>query len=137
MNNCFIILASGQSKRFKSDKYKQFTVYKNKPLYEHSIHKALDSKLFEHIILVVNNKNLIKKRYPKIVKIVKGGKERSDSSLIAIKYAKKFRPQNILIHDAARPNFSLKLFSSILKKIKYSRAVIPKIDISEIIAKKL
>ena len=127
MNNCFIILASGQSKRFKSDKYKQFTVYKNKPLYEHSIHKALDSKLFEHIILVVNNKNLIKKRYPKIVKIVKGGKERSDSSLIAIKYAKKFRPQNILIHDAARPNFSIKLIKKLIISLKKYKAAVPSI----------
>ena len=58
MNNCFIILAAGQSKRFKSPKHKQFISYKNKPLYEHSIDKAIESKLFKKIILVIRNKNI-------------------------------------------------------------------------------
>ena len=52
MNNYFIILASGQSKRFNSDKPKQFHFYKNKHLYEHSLEKAIKSKLFKKIILV-------------------------------------------------------------------------------------
>ena len=55
MNNYFIILASGQSKRFNSKKPKQFNIYKNKPLFEHSIDKALKSKLFKKIILVISN----------------------------------------------------------------------------------
>ena len=64
MNNCFIILAAGQSKRFKSKKPKQYILYKNKYLYEHTMDKVLKSRLFKHIILVVNNKkaiNLMKK----------------------------------------------------------------------------
>ena len=60
MNNYFIILASGQSKRFNSNKLKQFYLYKNKPLFKHSIEKAIKSKLFKKIILVVNNKKNIK-----------------------------------------------------------------------------
>ena len=51
MNNYFIILASGQSKRFNSNKLKQYIIYKNKPLFEHSIEKALASKLFKSQIL--------------------------------------------------------------------------------------
>ena len=109
MNNYFIILASGQSKRFNSKKPKQFNIYKNKPLFEHSVNKALKSKLFKKIILVINNKRLIKKDFPKNVLIIKGGKERSDSSLVALKYIKRFKPKNVLIHDAARPNFSINL----------------------------
>ena len=62
MNNYFIILASGQSKRFNSNKHKQYFIYKNKPLFEHSIQKALASKLFKKIILVVNNKKHINKK---------------------------------------------------------------------------
>ena len=84
MNNYFIILASGQSKRFNSDKPKQFIIYKNKPLFKHSIEKAIKSKLFKKIILVVNNKKIIKEKFPKNVSIIKGGRERSDSSLIAL-----------------------------------------------------
>ena len=60
MNNYFIILASGQSKRFNSKKPKQFNIYKNKALFKHSLEKAMESKLFKKIILVVNNKKSIK-----------------------------------------------------------------------------
>ena len=64
MNNCFIILAAGKGKRFKSNLPKQFTIYNNKALYEHSLDKIIQSKLFKYIILVVNNKNYSKKKIP-------------------------------------------------------------------------
>ena len=128
MNNCFILLAAGQSKRFKSNKPKQFISYKNKPLYEHSIDKILKSSLFKHIILVVNNKKNILKKYPKSVKIIKGGKERSDSSFLALKYIKKYNVKNVLIHDAARPNFSINLVKKLLKELKKNKAVVPYIN---------
>ena len=128
MNNYFIILASGQSKRFNSNKPKQFIKYKNKALFEHSLHKAIISKLFRKIILVVNDKKQIKKKYSKNVLIIKGGKERSDSSLIALKYIKKFKPNNVLIHDAARPNFTIKLLKNLIKSLKTNKASIPVIS---------
>ena len=125
MNNYFIILASGQSKRFKSSKPKQFSLYKNKILYEHSLDKAVNSNLFKNVILVVKDKKLIKKKYPKNVKIINGGNERNDSSLLALKYIKRFKPKNVLIHDAARPNFSIKLIKSLIKTLYNNKAVIP------------
>ena len=128
MNNYFIILASGQSKRFNSNKPKQFITYKNKALFEHSLDKAIISKLFKKIILVVNDKKQIKKKYSKNVLIIKGGKERSDSSLIALKYIKKFKPNNVLIHDAARPNFTINLLKNLIKSLKTYKASIPVIS---------
>ena len=128
MNNYFIILASGQSKRFNSNKQKQFYLYKNKPLFEHSLEKGIKSKLFKKIILVVNRRTEIKDKFPKNVKILNGGKERSDSSLIALKFIKKFKPNNVLIHDAARPNFSLKLLNNLVKSLKNNNAVIPVVN---------
>ncbi|MDC3073502.1 2-C-methyl-D-erythritol 2,4-cyclodiphosphate synthase [Candidatus Pelagibacter sp.] len=137
MNNYFIILASGQSKRFNSNKSKQYIIYKNKPLFQHSIEKALKAKLFKKIILVVNNKKQIKKKISKNVVIIKGGKERSDSSLIGLKYIKKFKPTNVLIHDAARPNFSLHLIKNLVKSLKKNRAVIPTINTKDSIKYKV
>ncbi len=128
MNNYFIILASGQSKRFNSKKQKQFIIYKNKPLFKHSIEKATKSKLFKKIILVINNKKSITEKFHKNILIITGGKERSDSSLIALKYIKKFKPNNVLIHDAARPNFTLKLLDNLIKSLKNNKAVIPAIN---------
>ncbi|MDC0240459.1 2-C-methyl-D-erythritol 2,4-cyclodiphosphate synthase [Candidatus Pelagibacter sp.] len=128
MNNYFIILASGQSKRFNSNKPKQFITYKNKALFEHSLNKAIESKLFKKIILVVNDKKQITKKYSKNVLIIKGGKERSDSSLIALKYIKKFNPDNVLIHDAARPNFSNNLLKKLINSLKKNKASVPVIS---------
>ena len=125
MNNYFIILASGQSKRFNSRKPKQFITYKNKALFEHSLDKAIKSNLFTKIILVVNDKKQIKKKYSKNIIIIKGGKERSDSSLIALKYIKKFNPSNVLIHDAARPNFTINLLKKLINSLKKHKASIP------------
>ena len=36
MNNCFIILAAGESKRFKSKTPKPYYLYRGKPLFQHS-----------------------------------------------------------------------------------------------------
>ena len=105
---------------------KQFFNYRNKEIIDHSIEKSLNSKLFKKILIITNKlKNFKKKKYPKSVSVIKGGKERSDSSLIALKYLKKYKPKNVFIHDAARPNFSVKLLKNMLKSLKKNKAVIP------------
>ena len=126
MNNYFVILAAGKSKRFHKNIAKQFYNYKNKDIIEHSIEKSLNSKLFKKILIVTNNLNYFKKKkYPNSISIIKGGRERSDSSLKAIEYLKKFKPTNIFIHDAARPNFSIRLLKNITKNLKKNKAVVP------------
>ena len=126
MNNYYVILAAGKGKRFGSNKLKQFVIYKNKPIIEHSIDKSLESNLFKKIIVVVKDTKLLKiKKYSKKISIIKGGKERSDSSLAALKYIKKFKPTNVLIHDAARPNFSIKLLKKLVLGLKGNKAVVP------------
>ncbi len=137
MNNYFIILASGQSKRFNSNKPKQFHFYKNKLLFKHSLEKAIKSKLFKRIILVVNNTKQIKEKFPNNVFVIKGGKERSDSSLIALKYIKRFRPNNVFIHDAARPDFTVKLLNNLIIALKKNKAVIPVINSNDSIKYKI
>ncbi len=129
MNNYFVILAAGKSKRFDKKIQKQFYSYKNKEIIDHSIEKSLNSQLFKKIIVVTNDLNHFKnKRYSKSIKIIRGGKERSDSSLKALKYIKKYNPLNVFIHDAARPNFSIKLLKKISKNLKKHKAVVPIIN---------
>ena len=129
MNNYFVILAAGKSKRFNKKIPKQFFNYRNKEIIDHSIEKSLNSKLFKKILIVSNNlKHLKKKKYPKSISIIKGGKERSDSSLKALKYLKRYKPKNVFIHDAARPNFSIRLLKNIAKNLKNNKAVVPVIS---------
>ena len=126
MNNYFVILAAGKSKRFRHKTPKQLFNYKNKEIIDHSIEKSINSKLFKKIIIVTNSLNYFKKkRFPKQIIFIRGGKERSDSSLKALKYLKRYKPLNVFIHDAARPNFSIKLLRNISKNLKKNKAVVP------------
>ena len=137
MNNYFVILAAGKGSRFNNKKPKQYYSYKNKELYEHSLDKSLSSKFFKKIVLVIDNPKNIKRKFSKNIIIIKGGKQRSDSSLIALKCIKKFNPDNVLIHDAARPNFSIKLLEKLLRHLKKNKAVIPFIKSKDTIKYKL
>ena len=126
MNNYFVILGAGKSKRFHKNIAKQFYNYKNKDVIEHSIDKSLGSKLFKKVIVVVKNPKKIKnKKYSKNITVIKGGRERSESSLLALKYIKKYKPKNVIIHDAARPNFTQKLLKNLVLNLKKNKAVIP------------
>ena len=122
MSDCFILLAAGKGKRFKSKTLKQFINYKNKPLFMHSIDKAIKSNLFKEILLVTNNKLKLKN---KKIKVIKGGKERYQSSHKALEYIKKKKFKNVFIHDAARPNFSINLLKNLKKKLNKNEAVVP------------
>ena len=132
MNNCFIILAAGKSKRFKGKKPKQFYLYNGKSVIQHSIDKANQSKLFKKNILVINKKH---KKYLKNLDLIKtivteGGKERYLSSFKAIKKIKKLNFNNVFIHDAARPNFEISLLKRMNKELKKYKAVVPYINTS-------
>ena len=125
MSNCFILLAAGKGKRFKSKTLKQFINYKNKPLFMHSIDKALKSNLFKEIVIVTNNKIKLKN---KKIKVIKGGKERYQSSQKALEYIKNKKLKNVFIHDAARPNFSINLLKNLKKHLIKNKAVVPYIN---------
>ncbi len=123
MSNCFILLAAGKGKRFKSKNPKQFINYINKPLFMHSVDKALKSKLFKSIIIVSNLP--IKNIHDKSIKVIKGGRERHESSHNALNFIKNKKFKNVFIHDAARPNFSIKLLKRLYSGLKNNKAVVP------------
>jgi len=123
MSDCFILLAAGKGKRFKSSTLKQFHILNGKPLIIHSIEKAIKSKIFKEIVVVTNSK--IKIPEEKSIKVIKGGTERFESSKKALEYIKNKKFKNVYIHDAARPNFSIKLLKKLKKELKKNKAVVP------------
>ena len=139
MNNCFIILAGGESKRFNSNIPKPYQLYKEKPLLLHSIDKAKSFKKFNKIVLVINkkHKNFIKKLKIKNIKIIEGGRTRAESAYKALKSIKNYNIKNVMIHDAARPNFSLNLLDKLTKELKSNDCVIPAIQTSDSVKQKL
>jgi 2-C-methyl-D-erythritol 4-phosphate cytidylyltransferase / 2-C-methyl-D-erythritol 2,4-cyclodiphosphate synthase len=138
MNTFFIILAAGESKRFKSKIPKLFQVYRGKPVILHSIDKAKNYKKFDKIVLVINKKHnkFIKRLNIKNVKIVFGGKTRAESAFNALKKIKNYNIKKVMIHDAARPNFSLKLLDKLTKEIRFNDCVIPAIQSTDTVKEK-
>ena len=136
MSFCLIILAGGNSHRFRSNISKPYQKIAGKSLIELCVIKALKFKQIKKIIVVFNKKDSkqIKSLKLKNIKLISGGNSRQQSTYNALKYLNKQKSiSKVLIHDAARPNFSIKLLGSIIKKMKYSRAVVPKIKIQDAI----
>ncbi|MDB9812681.1 2-C-methyl-D-erythritol 2,4-cyclodiphosphate synthase [Candidatus Pelagibacter sp.] len=138
MNNCFIILAGGESKRFNSKVPKPYHLYKGKPLLFHSIDKVKNYRKFNKIVLVINKKHrsYISKLNIKHIKIIIGGKTRAESSYKALQSIKNYNIKNVLIHDAARPNFSTNLLDKLYRGLKLNSCVIPAIQTSDSIKQK-
>ncbi len=134
MSFCLIILAAGNSHRFRSKIGKPYQKIGGKSLIEINVIKARKFKEIKKIILVYNKKDLKRVKLLKLknVKLIAGGNNRQKSTFNALKYlnTKKIRGK-VLIHDVARPNFSSKLLSSILKNMKLARAVVPKIKVQD------
>ena len=136
MSFSLILLAAGNSHRFRSNVGKPYQKIAGKSLIQINIDKALKFKQIKKIILVYNKKDLkrVKSLKLKNIKLLPGGKTRQQSTFIALKYLIKHNGfSKVLIHDVARPNFSIKLLGTILKKIKNSRAVVPKINVQDAI----
>ncbi len=136
MNFCLIILAGGTSYRFSSNIPKPYQKIGGKSLIEINVDKARKFKQIKKIILVYNKKDLKRVKSLKLenVKLIVGGNTRQQSTFNALKsLIGQKKISKVLIHDVARPNFSAKLFKSILRNMKSAKAVVPKIKVQDAI----
>ena len=139
MSFSLIILAGGNSSRFNSKTAKPYQKIGGKTLLEIITQKMSEFGEIKKTVIVYNNKHLklLKKTNIKHVKLIRGGATRQSSTFNALKYLVKQQNINkVLIHDAARPNFSLSLIENIIKKMKKARGVIPVLKIQDAIKQK-
>ena len=136
MSFCLIILAGGNSHRFRSKIGKPYQKIAGKSLIEINVTKARKFKQIKKIILVYNKKDIKRVKSLKLrnVKLIVGGDNRQQSTFNALKkLINQKKITKVLIHDVARPNFSVKLLNSIIKNMKNARAVVPKIKVQDAI----
>ena len=134
MTFCLILLAAGESKRFNSNTPKPFTKIGGKTLIDHSLIKFGKIKEITKTIIVFNKKHskfINRLQYKNFLKVI-GGKNRQESTFNALKIIKKkkIKCKNVLIHDSARPNFSINLIKKIISTSN-TKAVIPRISIHD------
>ena len=127
MSLFLIILAAGDSKRFRSNTPKVFQIVNNKTLLEHALNAFKDFHEIKKTLIVYNQKHrahLNKLNLKNTIKII-GGKNRQESTFRALKRIKKMNCKKVLIHDAARPNPSKKLVNKVIYHLGKNHAVIP------------
>lgn len=128
MGFSFILLAAGNSNRFRSNIPKQYHKIIGKTLVDISIDKIKQFKEIKKIVIVINakHKKYLNKVKLKGVKFIVGGTTRSQSTSNALSYlVKQKQVGKVLIHDAARPNFSTKLIKSIIVNSEKNSGVVP------------
>ena len=135
----FILLGAGTSNRFKSNTPKQYHKIAGKTLVEFSIDKIKKFKEIKKIVFVYNKKH--KKYLKKItltnVKLIEGGNSRSESTYKALYYLRNQKTKgNVMIHDAARPNFSKKLINNIIIGSKKKKTIIPILKLQDALKEK-
>jgi len=106
-----IILAAGRSERLGSDTPKQLLKIAGKTVLEHTLNEIHKCSLIDKIIIVTSEtvqtyieQELLKAgAFPKVVKVVRGGDTRMESSSIGVSASGAAPEDIILIHDVARP----------------------------------
>ena len=128
--NALVILAGGNGSRFGKKLPKQFTQINGENLI-HFFLKRIDVNNFDRIVIVCKKSYFkylgkLENNFPSVKFIfTQAGKDRQTSSYNALKSIKIFNPNNVLIHDAARPFCSNNLIMKILKNLKKNSSAIP------------
>ena len=133
MSLFLILLAAGDSKRFKSNIPKPFNMVNNKTLLEHSLDAFKDFSAIKKTIIVYNKKHkkYLDKLNLKNTVTIAGGQTRQESTFKALKKIKKMNCKKVLIHDAARPFPSKKIINEIINNLKKNHAVVPIIKVND------
>ncbi|WP_270182767.1 2-C-methyl-D-erythritol 4-phosphate cytidylyltransferase [Alkalihalobacillus sp. CinArs1] len=130
MKYSVVIPAAGQGKRMNAGKNKQFIMLDEKPIIVHTISVFQSDKNCEEIVLAVNERehedfHLLIREYnlTKVTRVVTGGRERQQSVYEGLKALDGEKV--VLIHDGARPFFTLDMASSLAEAAStYDGAVV-------------
>ena len=134
-----IVLAAGNSLRFDKNKSKIFYKINGAPVIDFTLNNLL-SVFNKRSLYITINKKITKKEKKNLQKytenpLIIGGSTRHKSLINSLKQIDHKKINYVFIHDAARPNTSLKLIKQIKKEIltnKYD-AVVPYIKIEDTI----
>jgi len=123
-----IIPAAGLGLRMKSSCPKPFMLLKERFVLLYTLDAICNHPLIDEVILVVNKryiskaKSIIKDNNYKNIKLVSGGKSRSESVLNGLgRVSRKYK--YVLIHDGARPLVTKKVITKCIKALSKDRSL--------------
>lgn len=127
--NIAVILAGGVGSRLGMSTPKQFFKVAGKMVAEHTVDVFERNSRIDEIAIVSNpmliadfENIVLRNKWRKVKKILKGGKERYDSSLSAIQaYADE--DVNLIFHDAVRPLLSQRTLNDVIDALHDHKAI--------------
>ncbi|PKQ64379.1 hypothetical protein BZG02_06060 [Labilibaculum filiforme] len=138
MKNVAVILAGGSGKRMGGSVPKQFLILGKKPIIQLSIEAFENHSEIDEICIIIHAdfipelEGIVKENgFRKVRHILTGGKERSDSSIAAIRAYQKEPNVNLIFHDAVRPFVSKDIISNVISHLEKGKSVavaIPTVD---------
>lgn len=134
MRNIAIVLAGGSGTRMGLSRPKQFLEMAGKTVLEHSVDAFHANQLIASIIIVSNPDFLTEAEaivvrrqnqgdWTKVMAVIPGGKERSDSSVNAIHKVNEADSVNLLFHDAVRPLVDQRIITDVCTALLQHEAV--------------
>lgn len=131
--NIAVILAGGVGSRLGLDKPKQFMKIAGKTVLEHTVDEFQKHDLIDEIVIVMHanyvhdvENMVLKNRWNKVRKILNGGKERYESSLVAINAYENYSNKddlNFIFHDAVRPLVGKRIIDDTIVALKKHNAI--------------
>lgn len=127
--NIAVILAGGVGKRLGLSTPKQFFKVAGKMVVEHTVDVFERNPRIDEIAIVSNpyfvsefENIVLRNGWKKVKRILKGGKERYDSSLAAIR-AYEDEDVNLIFHDAVRPLLSQRVLDDVIEALGSHKAI--------------
>ena len=138
IRNIAIVLAGGVGSRLGLSTPKQFFKVAGKMVIEHTLDTFERNQHIDEIAIVSNpayvsdvENIVLRNGWTKVKKILKGGKERYDSSLSAIHAYEGDDEVNLVFHDAVRPLVSQRIIDDVCEALKQYEAIdvtVPAVD---------
>ncbi|MEE9502031.1 MAG: 2-C-methyl-D-erythritol 4-phosphate cytidylyltransferase [Candidatus Aminicenantaceae bacterium] len=127
-----IVVAAGEGQRFGAPK--QFAPLREKPVLEWCLGCFDTHVQVAEIVLVLMSdieKDEYMRRFPKIVAVVTGGKQRQDSVMAGFNQIDPRETDFVLIHDGVRPLVDHALLSRVIAAARKNGAAVPVIAIED------
>ena len=132
-----VIPAAGIGHRFGERKPKQYAKLNAFSVIENTVNELLKSKVIDRLIIVISEGDSYIKNQDfyknETIQFINGGSTRAESVNNALNHECADGYDYVLIHDAARPNFSYTIINELLKNLMESKSSgsFPYIPISE------
>ncbi|MBL0318058.1 MAG: 2-C-methyl-D-erythritol 4-phosphate cytidylyltransferase [Alphaproteobacteria bacterium] len=136
-----VVVAAGRGTRFGGDIPKAYALIQNTALLRRTLEHLLAIPEIDNILVVIHADDY--GRYSdcvaglgnRVLEPVLGGETRQDSVLNGLKAAELYSPNEVLIHDAARPFLSAVVVKRLLGALKQSPGAIPALAVRDSLVK--